>query len=395
MENNILIIGNGFDLYHKLPTRYKDFLLFANHWNEFKEEYDRQTDLTGILLDEADQIDVRLGQNGELVPESLSDMATHGLFYCNEHIQYLDEHLQNNAWIVYFNKINPLGTNWIDFEAEIERALMRIELYYTEFLPTREVGDMPMKEMPDPLKDTVLTFGDLLERRGTGYQNIARRATHSSKDLDHEILRANKLRLLAFMKEELDVLNHCLNYYLEFVSAMRSNVYSEQIRALKNVHLLNFNYTYTYANVYGKRLVINHHPIHGEIKEGNLVLGISDESFDENLDYVYFQKYFQRIQKRTGSFYKDWIKKRLVSADNDSEPKVYIMGHSLGKTDKGVLEDFFLAENIKKITIFYHDQTAYENQVINLVDMFGKDFVIDQTGRQRIIFEKLKLAVCR
>lgn len=42
MSKNILIIGNGFDLYHKLPTSYKDFLFFTKHWNEFKEEYDKQ-----------------------------------------------------------------------------------------------------------------------------------------------------------------------------------------------------------------------------------------------------------------------------------------------------------------------------------------------------------------
>ena len=41
MQNKILIIGNGFDLYHKLPTGYKDFLFFAKHWKEFKEEYDK------------------------------------------------------------------------------------------------------------------------------------------------------------------------------------------------------------------------------------------------------------------------------------------------------------------------------------------------------------------
>ena len=27
---NILIIGNGFDLYHDLPTRYTDFLTFVS-----------------------------------------------------------------------------------------------------------------------------------------------------------------------------------------------------------------------------------------------------------------------------------------------------------------------------------------------------------------------------
>lgn len=42
MQNNILIIGNGFDLYHGLPTRYTDFLFFARNWEKFKSAYDKQ-----------------------------------------------------------------------------------------------------------------------------------------------------------------------------------------------------------------------------------------------------------------------------------------------------------------------------------------------------------------
>lgn len=36
------------------------------------------------------------------------------------------------------------------------------------------------------------------------------------------------------------------------------------------------------------------------------------------------------------------------------------------------------------------EKLAYEQQVINLVSMFGKDFVIDQTANDRIVFVKLK-----
>ena len=32
---NILVIGNGFDLAHRLPTTYKDFLEFASVFREY------------------------------------------------------------------------------------------------------------------------------------------------------------------------------------------------------------------------------------------------------------------------------------------------------------------------------------------------------------------------
>ena len=78
---------------------------------------------------------------------------------------------------------------------------------------------------------------------------------------------------------------------------------------------------------------------------------------------------------------------------SDSPAQVYIMGHSLDKVDKGVLKDFFEEPYVKLIKIFYHSQGDYENKVINLVDMFGKDFVIDQTNRDRIVFEELRPAI--
>lgn len=68
------------------------------------------------------------------------------------------------------------------------------------------------------------------------------------------------------------------------------------------------------------------------------------------------------------------------------------MGHSLGMTDKEILKEFFLEKYVSEITIFYHSQYAYEQLVISLIDMFGKDFVIEQTGSERVKFVKLKLA---
>ena len=123
-----------------------------------------------------------------------------------------------------------------------------------------------------------------------------------------------------------------------------------------------------------------------------MVLGIPDESFPSTLDYIYFQKYFQRIQKRTGNYYKSWITEPNAREKSleDVPINVFIMGHSLADSDKGILKEIFMNDFVCKITIFYHSQWAYEQQVINLVSMFGKDFVIEQTANDRIVFEKLK-----
>ena len=380
--SKVLIIGNGFDIYHKLPTRYLDFLFFAQNWEKFKEAYDKAEpdgrDEKGAL------IEVPLGPKNELTIESLYEFGKYrGRFPC-DHIDYLNENIQTNAWYAFFTRIKPVGAKWIDFETEIYKALKQVEEYY-DLLPTLCNGrTVPNLVMPEYMRIVIYVFSKKTEELGNGYQNLAKGVL--TKDaVEPEKLRNNKQALLSQMKADLNVFNRCLNYYIaDFVCLMKSRVYSEQIKALSDVLLLNFNYTYTYSMVYGKTRMKTHHPVHGEAKEENLVLGISDDSFPDTLDYVYFQKYFQRIQKRTGSFYRDWI-------DYPDGPiEVFIMGHSLSKVDKGILQGFFENDNIEKVTIYYHSQQSYEDMVINLVDMFDKDFVIEKTGSGFIKFEQLE-----
>lgn len=37
--DNILLVGNGFDLAHGLLTRYDDFLFLIKNWQEFQNKY--------------------------------------------------------------------------------------------------------------------------------------------------------------------------------------------------------------------------------------------------------------------------------------------------------------------------------------------------------------------
>lgn len=108
-------------------------MFFAKNWMSFKEEYVKQDKSGGAQ--EGDVIKVRLGERNELRKESLLDFASNAGLYSEEHIKYLDEHLQDNAWLIYFGKISIPGRNWIDFEAEIERALNQVELFYSNLLP--------------------------------------------------------------------------------------------------------------------------------------------------------------------------------------------------------------------------------------------------------------------
>lgn len=379
---DLLVVGNGFDLYHGLPTRYTDFLSFIENWFVFWENY-----RDDISCEKDDQFSVRLSETNEIISDTMLDFASHHGAYKCEHLEFINNHI-DNLWIQYFMKKQLDGVNWMDFEAEIYNVLKLVEEYYTEYIP--EVYRRNIAPIQYMSKDLLL-IADILKRKcPVGYEDLAQKISW----LDVEGLNKNKKALLKVMKSELDDLIRCFEYYLwEFVSRIRIEQYSEQIKELPyDLNLLNFNYTYTYATVYGKRKLRQHHRVHGDWVEEDMVLGIPDEAFPDSLDYICFQKYFQRIQKRIGNYYRDWIVGTETYTQEDEEDliNVYIMGHSLADSDKGILKDIFLNDFVKKVTVYYHSQSAYEQQIINLVAMFGKDYVIEQTAKGRICFEKLK-----
>lgn len=381
---DLLIVGNGFDLYHGLPTRYTDFLKFISYWSIFWDNYNGEAKAQVCT-----PFRVKLSEQNEIIEESMRDFASHQGYYKYEHLEFINSHI-DNLWIQYFLKKQLSSVNWIDFEGEIYNVLKLVEEYYSEFIPEmRKRNDAPIKYIPGDMSTVINIFKKNCPEEYIDFTQgiISRRDTEKDK------LKNNKEMLLSTMKRELDDLIKCLDYYLlDFVSNIKVEQYSEQIKELSYINLLNFNYTYTYASVYGKNSLREHHRIHGDCLEEDMVLGIPDESFPSTLDYIYFQKYFQRIQKRTGNYYKSWITEPNAREKSleDVPINVFIMGHSLADSDKGILKEIFMNDFVCKITIFYHSQLAYEQQVINLVSMFGKDFVIEQTANDRIVFEKLK-----
>jgi len=86
------------------------------------------------------------------------------------------------------------------------------------------------------------------------------------------------------------------------------------------------------------------HHIHGNIREeksiarSNMVLGVNERN-EQSIDFIYFVKYFQRIQKHVGTMYKKFLKKcdynRRIATKEDYE--VHIYGHSLDETDEDIL----------------------------------------------------------
>lgn len=238
---------------------------------------------------------------------------------------------------------------------------------------------------------------------------------------EDSVKRITFRRIINQLIYDLNKLIRALEKYLtDYINELNITLISEDITDINPQNVLSFNYTNTYDRKYGLNDEIDYDYIHGLAKSdgtldtNNMVLGIDEYLIDgkENieLDFIEFKKYFQRIHKETGCIYKEWLNKikynyylnydsdkakefEVKDSENTFEKKgsiknsnsalmknhLYIFGHSLDVTDKDILKELILCENVLT-TIFYHTKENYAQQIANLVKIIGQEEVIKRTG---------------
>ena len=172
---NILVIGNGFDLAHGLPTKYGEFLEFCEKvaliyesTNALLLESYANKHLDIWKIDEKIKIDLK---------EAFASRREHrtsnwdtGRFETDNSI--LDEFyslIKDNLWIEYFIKCNVNGKdNWIDFESEISNVIQTIDSDMHELSNVYKLEEKLKKISNDFLNEKYcglqITFKELRDR---------------------------------------------------------------------------------------------------------------------------------------------------------------------------------------------------------------------------------------
>lgn len=391
----VLILGNGFDLAHGLPTRYVDFLEFCNCINkitpkiinlDFKyyEDILQFIESEKVFFHEALQSFIinrsrnRRSRNREYRFSNIrKKLHKEGIYTKMEGDILSDEQLNSlkdiyqltkkNIWYLYLYEIykrNKMsGENWIDFEFEIRIII--------------ECLDKALNNRLD------LNFASLisLSIRFTNYRKklilfkqIALKNIKTVSDMS--IFEFNKKLLL-----DLKNITGALELYLcEFVEKMVIRSYSPDIIKLKADYIINFNYTHTFDNNYSTSTNKNDvFHIHGECKAAmeenvnDMVLGIdeywSEDECKNHTDFLLFKKFAQRALKGTGVKYLDKINEEYNKNRNIS--KVYIFGHSLDITDKDILQRF-LDNKSTDVTVFCLNEEIKVKLFANVIKLIGE-----------------------
>lgn len=276
-NNNILVIGNGFDLYHELKTSYINFVRFCEELSKTEKG--------------------TKGRNWAI----------------------------SNSFVNCFIKVVSENQRWIDCEREIEKivAMFLKIMYDRNVFAINPYYIEKNNTSLEPYEFDILgLMNRFCEKLSTQRIKIRDNYFKTYEGIDKKLVMEK-------LKNDLNDLIKLFKYYLEEkVINQPIKKFSKQIEKIKPEYVINFNYTNTCEQYGVNRKDICY--IHGSVQDNNMVLGIRDID-EKDINSIYFKKFFQRLQKHTDTIQWDRLR----------EATTYFFGHSLSKTDGDIIRRIY------------------------------------------------------
>jgi len=393
----VLILGNGFDLAHFLPTKYDHFM----HAMRNVENYNKDVPMTFESL----YTDLINSEN-YFFENTIKLYKTEEATLPLEEVKELQDELKKNGWFQYFKSYIDSGIDtWIDFENEMKVVLEAVCHMITEiegnieyfvstpdksksFLSTDLFNIQLIRRYPF-LHDILCKFSiadenDIADGKGLTinssfikyYQNNPLNINES------KIFKSLELQLIQFI----DIFSN----YIEFINKLESSLELRIPKVLggKLEIIYSFNYSSTIKRLYNHTNIRFLHGKAGEKESNKIVLGISDlenKLLKDEKAYG-FTKYYQKMVNNTD--YQFLKPKSLITEIEERKVKnegfefwhpieIYIWGHSLDSSDSDYVHEIFSfnngIENSIRVIVYYYDKP--HAQIANLISILGKDIV--------------------
>lgn len=387
---NILLIGNGFDLAHHLPTSYNDFLNFLGR----------------IFSNSKNPPPLRLTE----LENSIN--ATENL----EIIKNIKKLYNTNIWYIHFLRQKNISSNWCDFESEIEYVTNNLQNIKKSFQRERIIDsnkiDSPIKRFIDlAVQDYLFEIwmeeyskieGFKWPRSPSEMPTNIQFTIGLSRSIDKFNIATNIHKnskviiayegLIKFIIDQLNEFTKCFELYLTiFVNKLNipKIKFIDDILKTPNINIISFNYT----NTISKYITISDNNIsfiHGKATDNehnNLVLGIDEQEDQSDPLFMRFKKYFQRYEKSCSIKYYEWIKEINYqhSVFNPPTHKLLIIGHSLTLSDREILYKL-ITLNEMHTSIYYHSEESKIELMQNLAAILGQENFTNLTLNEKICF---------
>ena len=344
----MIILGNGFDLSHKLKTKYSDFI--ENYYSQIKDSSWKddffEFVIPGYLFENIsslkeimDYMSSRLGQFSIMFPEK------------NLNINRKPAILLHNYF--FYEISRKIESNWVDIEIEYFNSLIKILDQ-----PSRDNIYEDIKKLNNEIDSIAVKFEKYLTQNVN--PEINSKFNDKTAKLFEDNLKQDSGSIEDFLKEFPESYAKTIRKDLMKIWEDKNN-WSKFDETL----ILNFNYTNTAEKLYSTKLknykIIN---IHGTLNDfkNPINLGFGDE----------MHKRYSDIEEKNENEYLRLMKsfaytntdnyRELFNFIEDKVFQVHIMGHSCGISDRTLLNAIFENKNCKSIKVFYHN---YETKKVN------------------------------
>lgn len=362
---NVLLLGNGFDLNYKLPTKYINFLNTVNFLSTLPSSDGHCVgEIFGApLLQNVDK-DI---SNSYRVYQKIYDRIP----LASEAVEKLTALASDNLLYGFLHESYNKDIGWIDFEKEIS-AIIRA---FAEFLqiesPEFDAECQPMRAVDRVI---ILFFNSWKKSSTLKFLDLDRGTVSDGYVVEYPYGSGNKVidkeKIIHELEKQLQELSDGLQIYLKcfvekVVAELCQNGLLQQFPALMPADkVITFNYTNTYEQVYHNREVFH---IHGDLDK-KIVLGVNPDEADEfdtiDISFLKFKKYYQRVLYHTDVDFLKWI------FEEEGEMQLVVMGHSLDVTDKDIIMQVF--GRARNITILYFNENSEASLIANLIKIYGK-----------------------
>lgn len=396
--NRIVLIGNGFDLAHGLPTRYEDFINW--YWDQRVEGFrDTHSSITRDILCEFEI------ENPYLWMDFLK---IRNIYEFSKGKEIIDNIINNKYRIKTRYSFSPFFGNiiksietkgWVDIENEYYRQLTKCTI-------EGSLNQDAVKELNSQLN----YITDLLVKYLESISKKKPNKIEAISDIIYSPIRQADVSIEGlnivgeFVKDRImkdSYISHKIKLYDLDEPSCRKDIKQAKedlekwgikltvpkIFMLPDfVYILNFNYTNT-ADSYDRLHLGRTIHIHGELqKRDSIIFGYGDE-----LD----EKYQQLQALNDNECLKNIKSIKYLESDNyryvlrfleDAPFQVLIMGHSCGNSDRTLLNTIFEHKNCISIKPYYYkNEKDGKDNYLDIVQNISRNFTDMKLMRDRVV----------
>lgn len=357
-RNRIVIVGNGFDLAHGLKSQYGDFLKFY-----LKEKWDKRNHFmrNNQPVFEDDLVKLFLNKSGDHFENQIQNLFEQSTSFKSiiesGLISFGTEFKKSSVRFEFKSRfINEIvkDQNWSDFEATyfnlLEKNVNELKIN----------NPIPPDELNKDFEKLRLEFINYLNQ--------------INSENDRSILKRNSN--LEFL---IDKFYYEKNLSKNSITSKSKSFYDLELNEVK---ILNFNYTDILSDYLGRRKN-DEIKIHGTLSiSDNIVFGYGDEQNES----------YQIMEKTGDNEYLKYQKSSYYSQNNQYQRllnaielpyDVFVIGHSLGLSDRILLKTIFENDNCNYINLCYRGgQSGHFKSRMNL----SRHFSDKSKLRERLLY---------